>query len=62
MFTAEAVNYYGTKSRIAKELGLTKQAISHWGELVPKGHAYQLHVKTNGKLKVRPELYEAHAT
>jgi hypothetical protein len=51
MKTEDVVKYFGTKVAVAKALGIKKQAISQWGELVPIGRAYQLHVITKGKLK-----------
>lgn len=58
MFTDEAVRHFGTKTQVAKALGLGKQAVSEWGEIVPKGRAYELQAITGGLLRVRPDLYE----
>lgn len=52
MRTEQAVNHYGTQAGLARALGITKQAIQFWGELVPEGRAYQLQHITKGKLKV----------
>ena len=55
MRTETAVKYFGTKSEIAKVLDITKGAVSHWGEYVPKGNAAILELKTNHELKYEPK-------
>ncbi|WP_082151152.1 Cro/CI family transcriptional regulator [Chromobacterium sp. LK1] len=46
MRTAIVVSYFGpgrgTKSRIARSLGVSTAAVAKWGETVPDGSAYQL--------------------
>ena len=58
----EAVKLYGTKTAIAKELGISPAAVTnwqeHWGNLVPKQYAYELEVKSRGAVRVVPFLYE----
>lgn len=49
---------HGAKAATARALGLTKQALTHWGELVPESIAYKVQVLSRGKLKVNPKLYE----
>lgn len=51
MKTQDAVKYYGGVKQLADELGIWPHNISRWGETVPKGRAYELQVKTKGKLK-----------
>jgi transcriptional repressor of cell division inhibition gene dicB len=51
MKTEEAIRFFGTQAALARALGVSKQAVSRWGESVPDGRAYQLQVITNGKLK-----------
>jgi len=48
--TEEAIKYFGNQVKLAKALGITKQAVSGWGDTVPVGRAYQLQAVTNGAL------------
>ena len=57
MLKTDALKYYGTPTAVAEALGITVQAVSLWGEVVPEGRAYQLQVLTNGELPVNPALY-----
>lgn len=57
MKTSDAIAYFGSAARLAEKLGIRVQAVSQWGELVPKGRAYEIQALTNGGLKVAPELY-----
>jgi DNA-binding transcriptional regulator YdaS (Cro superfamily) len=50
MKTADAIKFFGTRTALAKALGITKQAVTQWGETVPEGRAYQLQVITGGQL------------
>lgn len=42
MKTTEAIAIFGNKVKVAEALGLTKQAISAWGEEVPPLRVYQI--------------------
>lgn len=42
MKTAKAAQLFGNYNRMAKALGVTRQAISQWGETVPPLRAYQI--------------------
>lgn len=41
----------------ATVLGISKQAVSQWGDIVPEAVAYKLQVITAGRLRVDPALY-----
>ena len=60
MKTQDAIDYYKTKSALAKAVGLTRGAITHWSNdgFVPMGRAYQLQLLTGGALKVDISVYE----
>ncbi len=60
MKTQTAIDYYKTKVALAKAVGLTRGAITHWANdgFVPIGRAYQLQLITEGKLKVDLSVYE----
>jgi DNA-binding transcriptional regulator YdaS (Cro superfamily) len=51
MMKDEALSHFGGVVELAKALGCKPQAISQWGETIPKGRAYQIEVLTGGKLK-----------
>ena len=51
MKTSDALLHFGTKTKIAAALGMTKQAISAWGTYPPLDKQFQLEVLTKGKLK-----------
>jgi hypothetical protein len=57
MKTADVIKHFGSKAKTARATGLSKQAISAWGERVPKGSAAALHVLTRGRLKYHPSDY-----
>lgn len=58
MKTADAIRYFGTKAALARALGIKPPSIHDWGELVPKGRAYELQDLTNGALQVDRASYE----
>lgn len=43
--------------KVAALLGITRQAVEQWGEVVPERSAYKLQVLTNGRLVANPALY-----
>lgn len=53
----DAVSHYGTQEKVALALGIRRQAVQGWGDVVPLGRAYQLQVLSRGKLRVDPALY-----
>lgn len=60
MLKADAVQHFGGVIKLADALGLTKGAVSQWGDTVPLLRAYQIERITNGALKAEePELKEA---
>lgn len=46
-----AISYFGSCTKLAKKLKITKQSISQWGDDVPLLRAYQIERITNGELK-----------
>lgn len=62
----EVLNYYKKKCKlegralirkIADVLDCFPQTIDHWEDLVPKGRAYELFVKSNRKIPLREKDY-----
>ena len=58
MYTATAVDFFGSKAEIARKLGISRTAVSRWGWRVPEGSAYKLQSITKQKLKVVESLYD----
>ena len=52
MLKADVLAYYGSKVKVAKVLGITRQAIQSWGDTVPFKHAVKLEELTGGHLLV----------
>ncbi|HHS9742151.1 TPA: Cro/CI family transcriptional regulator [Raoultella ornithinolytica] len=51
------VDFYGTQRAVAVALGVSFQAVSNWGTVIPKGAALELEKITNGALKCDLSLY-----
>ena len=52
MTTQEAVQLWGGHTRLAKVLGITRDAIYKWGEYPPNETQYKLMVLSGGRLSV----------
>ena len=52
MTTEEAVQLWGGHVRLAKVLGITRDAIYKWGEYPPNETQYKLMVLSGGRLSV----------
>lgn len=57
MKTKHAIDHWGNRKRVAEALGLSRQAVYAWGEIVPLEAALALEVRSEGQLKVNPKLY-----
>ena len=56
MNTSEVISYFGSARKAAEALGITKQAVSAWGSVVPIGRAFQIEILSSGALKApRPD-------
>ena len=62
MKTKHAIEHWGNRKRVAEALGLTRQAVYAWGEIVPLEAALALEVRSEGQLKVNPKLYPLWAS
>jgi transcriptional repressor of cell division inhibition gene dicB len=51
MNTKDAAAHYGSKTALAEALGISRAAVSLWGDTVPEARQYQLEILTKGKLK-----------
>lgn len=61
MFKQDAINYFGSKSKLAKAAGVAPASVSVWGELVPEKNAMRLQLASGGVLRYDPEVYDQHA-
>jgi hypothetical protein len=52
MNTTDAIHHFGTASALATAVGISKAAVSQWGDLVPLATAARLEKLTNGKLRL----------
>ncbi|WP_354691049.1 Cro/CI family transcriptional regulator [Phytobacter sp. RSE-02] len=52
------VDFYGSQRAIATALGVSDQAVSNWGDVIPKGAALELEKITNGALICDLSLYK----
>lgn len=53
----DVISYFGTVGNVAKALGISHASVSGWGEIIPKGRAFEIQALTEEQLKVNPELY-----
>ena len=52
MTTDEAVKLWGGQTRLAKALGITRDAIYKWGQYPPMATQFQIMVLSGGRLSV----------
>jgi hypothetical protein len=52
------IKHYKTAAKLAQVLGIAKQAVSNWGEVIPELQAFRLDRITHGDLKYDPSFYK----
>lgn len=57
MKKAAAIAHFGTVVRVAEALGITKGAVSQWGEIVPLESAVALEIASGRALKIDRTKY-----
>ncbi|WP_074166680.1 Cro/CI family transcriptional regulator [Enterobacter asburiae] len=60
MFKNDAINYFGSKAKLATAAGVSRASVSAWGDLVPEGRASRLVLASGGHLAYDPKTYDAH--
>jgi hypothetical protein len=56
MKTSDAINHFGSSTKLAHAMGLaSRQAVHYWGEYPPIPRQYQIEVLTNGALRAERE-------
>ncbi|MFK3840949.1 Cro/CI family transcriptional regulator [Serratia sp. NPDC087055] len=58
MRKTEAVEYFGSPTKLAKAAGVSLPAVSRWGDIIPERRAARLSEITNGALKYDMTLYD----
>ena len=59
MRKSDVLKFFKNGSKTARALGITKSAVSQWGEEIPEAMAYRAQTASRGKLKVDPSVYQA---
>ncbi len=62
MFKKDAINFFGSKSKLAVAAGVSRPSVTRWGEIIPKLRAMELAELTNGDLSYDPALYKTQCT
>ena len=52
MKKSDAIEHFGSASKLATAINIAPAAVSQWGETIPLLRAYQLEKITGGQLKV----------
>lgn len=55
MKTQDAADFFGSRVKLAKVLGVSPAAVTGWGEYPPITRQYQIQVMSKNKLKATPE-------
>jgi len=56
MRTKTVIDYYGSKSAVARALGIKRQSVIDWGATVPDLRQYQVQLFTNGAIMADKRL------
>ena len=63
MFKEDAIRFFNNNQAVlARVAGVSAQAVSQWGELVPEGRATRLVAASDGALVYDPKIYDAYRT
>lgn len=57
MKTSDAISHYGSAARVAAALGISRAAVSQWGDCVPPAPASLLEKLSGGVLVFDPNAY-----
>ena len=49
----QAIEHFGSASKLARALGITRGAVTNWGDTVPPSRQWELEVLTQGALKAQ---------
>lgn len=54
----DAIEFFGSKIKLAKALGIAPSAVTQWPDVIPIRRAYEIEKISKGKLKA-PEFKQA---
>lgn len=54
MKKADAIQYFGSQTKLAQALSIAPASVSQWGDEVPELRAFQIERLTSGRLKAVP--------
>lgn len=60
MYKEDAINFFGTKTKVASAAGVSPASVSVWGLLVPEKNAAKLQLASGGVLIYDPTVYDQH--
>ncbi|KAB1581132.1 Cro/CI family transcriptional regulator [Serratia marcescens] len=60
MFKSDAINFFGSKTKLAEAAGVRRSSVSAWGDLVPEGRASRLVAASGGILVYDSSIYDAY--
>lgn len=58
MHKNDVVEFFGNQAKVATALGISRQSVHRWGDLIPEKQALKLVLLTKNGLKYQPELYQ----
>jgi len=58
MYKSQDIAYYGTQEKLGSVLGVSQEAVSQWGEIIPEKQAARLFIITKGELPYDPLVYD----
>lgn len=53
MTKQEVIEHFGSASELARKLGISRSAVSLWGDYIPESRAYQIESITKGMIQAR---------
>lgn len=54
----DVLKYFGSQIKTADSLGISQEAVSKWGDVIPEGRALKLARITNNELAYEEKYYE----
>jgi len=60
MTKQQAIDYFGSQTKLAKATSRSRGTVSCWEERLPRGVQFELQVITKGELRVDKDLLESH--
>lgn len=58
MLTKDAINHFGSAAELAAAIGISRAAVSQWGERIPLATAARLEKVTDGALSLDIDAYQ----